>query len=98
MENPESWIFNSFWGQVSLISVLLGIVVWVIYAILTEKLYGKAAMARETKEKEDWKTAYFTEAAAHLITQTSLKETTNALGTTDKLLKTLRDVSSGDSP
>lgn len=93
MDSVETWLFNSFWGQASLLGVLLAIVVWIIWAILTERLFGKSTVHRIVKEREDWKTAYFTETNAHNITQASLKSATDSLQVTDSVLKHLREVS-----
>lgn len=92
MDSIDSWLFNSFWGQASLLGILLAMVVFGVWAILTERLFGRTTVTRIVKEREDWKAAYFTEAKAHAITQQSLKSATDSLQVTDSVLKHLREV------
>lgn len=86
-------MWPEFLGAIKLDQVALaGIVTYIIFAILTGRLYPKSAMDAERTEKDNWKSAYFKSDAANRILMDQNSDLIDANRTSQKVISSLPSV------
>lgn len=86
-------MWQEFLASIKLDQVALaGIVTYIIYAILTGRLYSRAAVDEIRGERDDWKTAFFKSDQANHILTDQVSDLIDANRTSQKVISSLPHV------